>query len=183
MTTPQRSTAAALFLLFGLVSALLVAVIVPTALRWAEDGRTIRASRERVAAVGEKQVSFARIKNATDRWYRFVESPGAGFLTASAYADTPGTASTHIAGVAARHGGVLDRIEAAAGETKRGQVETVTVKLALTLPKDALAPFLAELESAPPYTFIRSFRVSEADERRVRLTLEGRMQRFVEASS
>ena len=180
MTPSGRSTAAALILLFALVSALLAAILVPAALRWSEDGRTIRASREREAAIRRMQASFVRIKNATDRWYLFADSPEAGFLEAPVPDDAPGVASTHVSGILVRHGGTLEKIEAIPGEAKRGQVGTIEIDLTATLPKAGLAPFLTELENTPPYTFVRSFDVKARGEDTARLVLDAQMQRLME---
>jgi|GEM_PF-3204433 len=183
MTETGRSTAAALLLLFALILALLTALIVPAFLSWTENGRSIRADRERVATVEASRTAFARVKYAKDAWDLFVASPDAGFLDAPTPEAALALARTHVEAMLARHGGTLDAAEFTAGETKREQVETIMIDLTTTLPKSTLAPFLADLENKPPYTFISNFRMTERDEGTVRLVLKGQMQRLLEKPS
>ena len=178
MTAAARSTAAALILLFALVSAVLAALVVPAYLAWTENGRSIRENREKIAAVRVAQSSFVRIKFANDAWTLFSTSPEAGFLDAATTEDVPEAARLHLGALLARHGGTLDGAEFEAGETRRGQVETVVVDLRARLPKAFLAPFLTDLEGRPPYTFVSAFTATEGDADTVDLVLEGQMQRL-----
>ena len=176
MNATARSTGTALLLLFALVVALLAAVAVPAFLSWRENGRIIRENREHIAAVEASRLSFARLKNATDRWTLFSRSPEAGFLDAATPESAAEAARTHLEALLARHGGTLESAAAAPGETKRGHVGTVKVSLRARMPKAALAPFLAELEDATPYTFVNAFTARQDTEESLRLSLEGRMQ-------
>ena len=178
MTAAARSTAAALILLFALVFALLAAVLVPAFLGWAENGRSIRADREKIAAVKTAQNSFVRVKYASDQWEMFGNSADAGFLDAATAEEAPAVARLHLETLLARHGGTWKGAEFAAGEARRGQVETVIVDLRATLPKAFLAPFLTELEGRPPYTFVSAFTATQGDADTVDLTLKGQMQRL-----
>jgi len=181
MTTPSgRSTAAALILFFALIFALIAAIVVPTVIRWTEDGRIIRESRERSATIRQQQFTFARIKNSSDRWSLFARSPDSGFLDAPSAEDALGAASAHVSALVDRHAGTLQKIEFAPGEPKRGLVDTVRVDLTASLPKSGLAPFLAELEDTPPYTLVSAFRATARRDERVTLVLTGQMQRLSE---
>jgi len=181
MTDTGRNTAMAVILLFALVLALLTALIVPAFLSWTENGRSIRENRETIAAIRTSQTSFVRVKNASDRWTLFARSPEAGFLDAATIEAALIEARTHINTLVERHGGSLDAAEFIPGETRRTQVETVVMDVTTTLRKTALAPFLAELEHVPPYTFISAFRATQSGDDRVRLVLKGQMQRLAEA--
>lgn len=181
MTATGRSTAAALMLLCALVLALVVALAVPAFLSWTKDGRSIRADRARIASIEASQTTFIRVKHATDGWELFARSPAAGFLDATSLDEAVAVARTHVETVLARHGGELSGIGFEPGETRRAQVETVRMDLAVTLPKAALAAFLADLEDTPPYTLVTAFRATEEDEARTALVLGGRMQWLAEA--
>lgn len=183
MTAPGRSTAAALILFFALIFALIAAIVVPTVLRWSGDGRTIRESRERSATIRQQQATFVRIKNASDRWVLFARSPDAGFLDAPSAEDALGTASAHVSALVVRHAGSLEKMEFAPGEPKRGLVDTVQVNLTATFPKSNLAPFLAELEDTPPYTFVSAFETKGRSGDRVTLVMTGQMQRLAKGPS
>jgi type II secretory pathway pseudopilin PulG len=176
MTASGRSTAAALILFFALIFALMAAIIVPTVIRWTDDGRVIRDSRERSASIRQKQTTFVRIKNASDRWTVYARSADAGFLDAPSAEDALGVASAHVSALVDRHAGSLEKIEFAPGDPRRGMVDTVRIDLKATFPKSGLAPFLAELEDSPPYTFISAFRVTERRDDRVTLIMTGQMQ-------
>jgi len=178
MTAAARSTAMALILLFALVFALLAAVLVPAFVGWSENGRSIRADREKIAAVRTAQNSFVRVKNASDQWEMFGDSRDAGFLDAATAEEAPDAARRHLETLLARHGGTWKGGDFAAGETRRGQVETVIVDLRASVPKAFLAPFLTELEGRPPYTFVSGFTATQSDEDTVDLTLKGQMQRL-----
>ena len=175
-SVPGRSTAAALILFFALIFALVAAIVVPTVINWTDDGRTIRESRERSATIRQQQATFVRIKNASDRWGLFARSPEAGFLDAPSANDALGTASAHVSALVGRYAGTLEKIEFAPGEPKRGLVGTIQVDLTTTMPKSSLAPFLAELEDTPPYTFVSSFKATGKREDQVTLVLTGQMQ-------
>lgn len=181
MTAAARSTATALILLLAFVSAVLAAIVVPAFLAWTENGRSIRENREKIAAVRTAQSSFVRIKFANDGWTLFGASPEAGFLDAPTAGDAPEAARAHLDALVARHGGTWKGAEFTAGETRRGQVETLVVDLRLTLPKAFLAPFLTELESSPPYTFISAFTATQGEGETVELALKGQMQRLGKA--
>lgn len=181
MTPAGRSTATALFLLFALVSAVLAAIIVPTYLSWAENGRIIRENREKVAAIRTSQTAFVRVKNASDRWTLFARAPEAGFLDAVLPEDALEEARTRVADLLTRHGGTLDDAEFTPGETKRTQVGTLVIDLIATLPKTAIAPFLAEFEDSPPYAFVTAFRLVSSGEDKARLTMTAQMQQLAES--
>lgn len=180
-TSTGRSTAAALMLLLALVLALLTALIVPAFISWTESGRSIRADREKIAAVKASQTAFIRVKNANDSWTLFADSPDSGFLDAQDGEDALTQARARVESVLGNYGGTLETADFTAGETKRGQVATVVMDLAVTLPKPGLAGFLSELEEARPYAYISAFRVVESGDDALRLTLSGQMHWLTEA--
>ncbi len=178
MTSSGRSTAAALILFFALVFALIAAIVVPTVIRWTSDGRAIRESRERSATISQQQATFMRIKNASDRWAVFANSPDSGFLDAPSAEDALAMARVHVSALVSQHEGVLKKVELNPDEKKRGLVDTIRVDLTATLPKSSLALFLAELEDMPPYTLVSAFTVTGKRDDTVTLMLTGQMQRF-----
>lgn len=174
------STVAALLLLFALVSAALAAIVVPSVLRWTEDGQTIRANRDEVTTVRVAQQSFVRLKNASDDWSNFSRSRRAGFLEATTTEEALAAARAHVTTLVENNGGTLNKFEAAAGDVKRAQVETVVLSLDAYIPRDRIGPFLAVLEDAPPFTFVSSFKISQRNPEIVALKLDGQMERLME---